>query len=348
VANDSVGSRRGWGRAVVGTLALVMFCGAAQARPVVIKLATLVPQGSIWYTTLLEMGQAWQRASGGKVAVRIYGGGVAGDDGDVVRKMRLGTLNAGLLTSTGFGDVDRSIYALSVPMAFSSYAEFDYVLDKLSPELDRVYEDKGFVVLAWADGGWVHFFAKSPVQTPDDLKKQKLFNWAGDPKSVEMWQAAGFNPIPLPSTEISTALETGLVTAVPTTSQAALLLQWFSHAPYMTDMNWAVLLGGIVVSKATWERIPADLRPALAAAAAEAAKKLTAQTRAEAKTDVEAMAKRGLTVVQVDDTAEAAWRKAVEAAYPKIRGGYVPAAVFDAALKFRDEYRSEAAGKPTR
>ena len=329
-------------------LASVVLAVAVPARGecLVIKMATLVPQGTAWHTTLLELGQAWQKASGGQVTLRVYPGGVAGDDADVVRKMRLGTLDAGLVTSAGLAEVDRAIFALAIPMAYASYAEVDYVLDKLGERLEAIYLDKGFVVLGWADGGWVHFFSRSPVVTPDDLRRQKLFNWAGDPQAVEVWRAAGFNPIPLPATEISTALQTGLVTALPTTAQAALLLQWYTHAPYMTDLNWAVLLGGIVVSKAAWEKVPAELRPSLRSAAQEAAKKLREETRTEANTDVEAMAKRGLTVVHVDATAEAAWRKTVEAAYPRVRGGYVPAEVFDAALRLRDEYRAGKAGKP--
>ena len=155
-------------------------------------------------------------------------------------------------------------------MAYADYEEFDAVLDEISPEdLERIYADKGFVVLAWADGGWVHFFTKSPVRTPDDLKALKLFAWAGDDLAIELWKAAGFNPVPLPATEISTALQTGLSPRCPTSPQAAVLLQWYDQAKYMTDVNWAVLLGGIVVSKSSWEKIPADLRPALAEGGAE-------------------------------------------------------------------------------
>ena len=343
-------TRNGWKR-LVGTAAaaaVVGFAGAARADGIVVKMATLVPQGSVWHTTLLEMGQQWQKASGGRVTVRLYPGGVAGDDGDVVRKMRLGTLDASLLTAAGFGDIDRALYALEVPMMYSSYAELDHVLDKMTPMLAQIYAAKGFVVLAWADAGWVHFFAKSPVRTPDDLKGQKLFNWAGDPQSVEMWRAAGFNPVPLPSTEISTALQTGLVTALPTTVQAALLLQWYSHAPYMTDVNWAVLLGAVVITKAAWERIPADLRPALRAAAEDAGKKLREQTRAQAGPDLDAITRRGLKVVHVDEATAELWRKTAEATYPKVRGGYVPVEAFDAALRFRDEYRRSAGDKATR
>jgi TRAP-type C4-dicarboxylate transport system substrate-binding protein len=315
------------------------------AQNVVIKMATLVPQGSAWYTTLQEMGQQWQTISGGRVTLRLYPGGVAGDDSDVVRKMRLGTLDGGVLTSVGLADVDRSVLALELPMGYADYEEFDAVLDKMSPQLEKIYADKGFVVLSWAEAGWVHFFTKSPVRTPDDLRALKLFAWAGDDYAVELWKSAGFHPVPLPSTEISTALQTGLVSALPTTSQAAVLLQWYTHAKNMTDVNWAVLLGGIVVSRVPWERIPADVRPALLKAAQEAGAKARAQTRGSAVSDVGAMEKRGLTVVRLDAAALEAWQRAAQGAYPALRGKYVPAPAFDEALRLRDEYRKGAAGK---
>ncbi len=317
---------------------------ALLAQPkVTLKMATLVPQGSAWHTALQELAQSWQKLSGGAVTLRLYPGGVAGDDGDVVRKMRLGTLDAGLLATAGMADIDRSVFALAIPMAYRNYEELDAVAEKLSPELERTFAEKGFVVLAWADGGWVHFFTKSPVTTPDDLRGMKLFTWGDDTAAVELWKAAGFNPVPLPATEISTALQTGLVNALPTTPQAAVLLQWFNHAPYMTDVKWAVLLGGIVVTKKAWERVPAEHRPALAAAARDTARTLRDTTRRAAVADIEAMRKRGLTVVHLDPAAEAAWRAAAEAAYPRVREVFVPAAAFDLAMRYRDEVRRAAA-----
>jgi len=336
-------------RTVPTVLLLCLFtalgAAPASAQNIVVKMATLVPQGSEWHTTLLEMADAWKRESGGRVTLRLYPGGVAGDDGDIVRKMRLGTLDAGALTANGLGDIDRSVFALAVPMAYASYEELDYVVERMTPELEAAFEAKGFIVLNWADVGWLYFFTKSEVRTPDDLRRQKLFTWAGDPQGVELWKAAGFNPVPLPSTEISTALQTGLVTAVTTSPQATILLGWHTQARYMTQVNWAVLVGGTVISKATWQRIPAELRPQLLEAARTAGRKISSQTRAAGTRDVDAMVKRGLTVVTLDPATEQLWRRAAEDAYPTIRGSFVPAAAFDRALQLRDQYRAAAGAK---
>ena len=78
-----------------------------------------------------------------------------------------------------------------------------------------------------------------------------------------------------------------------------MLLQWYNQAKYMTDVNWAVLLGAIVVTKAAWERIP-PTSGRRSARPPGRGRKLRAQTREAAARDVEAMTERGLTVVHVD------------------------------------------------
>jgi TRAP-type C4-dicarboxylate transport system substrate-binding protein len=319
----------------------------AQA-PVVVRMATLVPDGSSWYLILKEAADRWKQVSGGRVIVRLFPGGVAGDDPDVVRKMRLGTLNAGLLTSVGVAEIDKSVYAMGVPLMYDSYEEVYWVHEKMRPKLEASLEAKGFVVLNWADGGWVHFFTTKPVAVPDELRKLRLFTWAGDAEAVEVWRSAGFNPVPLPSTEIATALQTGLVEALSSPPQVAVISQFFTHARNMTDLRWQLLQGATIITKATWEKIPADVRPELLKVSQEAGARLQKEIRdAEAK-DVLAMKSRGLTVVPVSAAQRAQWQKLTESLYPRIKGRVVPAEAFDEAMRYRDEYRRQraaAAGK---
>lgn len=331
----------------VFTLLALGATGGAEAQPVLVKMATLVPDGSSWHLILKETADQWNKLSGGRVTVRLFAGGVAGDDPDVVRKMRLGTLQAGVLTSVGVAEIDRSVYALGVPLMFRSYDEVYHVLEKMRPRLEASLEAKGFVVLNWADGGWVHFFAQKPVATPDDLRALKLFTWAGDPKSVEVWRSAGFNPVPLPATEISTALQTGLVNALGCPPQVAVISQYYNHAKNMTDLPWQLLLGATLINKATWERIPADVRPALLEAARTAGARLQAEIRNSGARDVEAMKKRGLNVVAVDEKTRALWQRTAEGLYPRVRGPIVPADAFDEAQRLRDEYRKAAGPSAT-
>jgi TRAP-type C4-dicarboxylate transport system substrate-binding protein len=332
-------STRAGRRAAVALGLSFLYAGPASAQPVLVKMATLVPDGSSWHLILKETADKWRTVSNGTVTVRLYAGGVAGDDPDVVRKMRLGTLNAGVLTSVGVAEIDKSVYALGVPMMYDSYEEVYYVLDKMRPRLEASLESKGFVVLNWADGGWVHFFAQKPVAVPDDLKALKLFSWAGDATSVDLWKSAGFNPIPLPATEIATALQTGLVNALGCPPQVAVIAQYYNYAKNMTALPWQLLLGATVINKTVWDKVPADLKPALLQAARESGTRLRDEIRKTGDRDVEAMRKRGLNVVAVDAKAREQWKKTAESLYPKIRGAVVPADAFDEAMRYRDEYR---------
>lgn len=326
------------------TLAAVLgLAPAAWAGPITVKMATLIPEGSSWHLVLKEMADQWSKLSEGKVRMIIYAGGTQGDDPDLVRKLRLGTLQSALLSSVGVGEIDKAVWALSIPMAYNDYDEMYYVHEKLRPKLEASMQEKGFVVLNWEDAGWGHFFTQKPVRTPDDMRALKLFVWAGDAKSIEIWRSAGFNPVPLPGSELATALKTGLVEAFTSPPQVAVITRSYENARNMTQLNWGVLLGAMVVNKAVWERIPADIRPKLMEASREAGRKLQKEVRESTAADIEAMKKRGLNVVTVDAKTRDLWRAAVEPVYPKMRNEFMPAWAFDEALKHRDEYRKQHA-----
>jgi TRAP-type C4-dicarboxylate transport system substrate-binding protein len=203
-------------------------------------------------------------------------------------------------------------------------------------------EAKGFIVLGWSDAGWAHFFTKSSVRTPDDMKKLKMFVWAGDDQYAELWKQAGFHPVPLPATEIATALQTGLVNAVTINPQGILLLQWYKHVSYMTDFKWAVFLGGIVITKSAWEKIPVEIRPALRRAALKASQRLREFSRQANQSAIETLEKNGVKAVSVDEETLNEWRRQIENVLPQVRGSYVPAEPLDTAMELRDQCRRQA------
>jgi TRAP-type C4-dicarboxylate transport system substrate-binding protein len=312
--------------------------------PLVIRMATFVPAGSSWYQILKETSDKWKTASGGRVSVRLFPGGVAGDDLEVVGKLRQGRLEAAMLTSAGIAEIDRSVHALSIPLLFDSYDEADYVLEKMRPRLEAGLAAKGFVVLHWADGGWMRFFAQTPVTVPDDLKATKLFSLAGDAASLELWRSAGMSPVSLPAGELSDALETSRVTALAAPPQLAVATQYFLHARHMTALRSQLLLGAALITKTAWDKVPADIRPALLEAARADGRRLRDEVRKSEDKDIAEMQRRGLAVVAVDAKARALWQKTAEAFYPRVRGTIVPAEAFDEALRFRDEYRKRPRG----
>ncbi len=287
-----------------------------------VKIGTLAPEASRWVEIILDMGEDWKKASGGKIRLVVFPNGVAGDESVMVRKMRLGQLHAAAITSVGLSDIVPEIAALQMPMMFRSYEELDYVMERIAPRLEKLLADKGFVVLNWGDAGWVHFFAKTPVASLDDLRKQKLFVWAGNSKELDVWKSAGCNPVPLPATEIHTALQSGLITALSTTPLASLSNQWFGSAVHMTDLKWAPLIGATIITKKKWTELGAGLHPALLKASGDAGAKMKREVRTLGDEAVGVMKKReGFTVHAVGVKAAAEFETQARAAWPKIASG---------------------------
>jgi TRAP-type C4-dicarboxylate transport system substrate-binding protein len=317
----------------------------AQAAPTVVKMATLAPEGSSWYRVLEEMGEEWKKASGGAVTLRIYPGGVTGDEDAMIRKMRVGQIQAAAITGIGLAYLDRSFYALHIPMMYASDEEFDYVRDKFAPVLEKHMEEKGFVILNWGDAGWVHFFSKTPVVTPAEAKALKLFMWSGDETLLQLYRKTGFHPVPLSTTDLLPSLQTGMVNGYSSTPLASLAFQWFGLAPNMADLPYAPLTGATVIERKAWEKIPAELRQKLIEASRAAGQRLRVEIRRLNREALAVMVKNGLKVHKVPPDVQAHWRKMVEDVYPQVRGKIMPAESFDAVKRYRDEYRAQRAQK---
>ena len=320
----------------------------AHAQPVVINMGTVAPEGSPWHQILQQMGEQWRRTANGRVKLRIYAGGVHGDEPDMVKRTRIGQLQAVALSGAGLREIEPAAFCLQIPMMIESYEELDYVRDRIAPRLEKMMEAKGYVVLNWGDVGWVYFFTKSPATRLNDIRKMKLFTWAGDNAELELWKAGGFRPVPLAATDILTGLQTGLIDTFDTAPLAALSNQWFGLATYMIDVKWAPLTGATVVSRSTWERIPEAERGELLKTARDSGERLRGDIRKSGDAAVAAMQKRGLKVIEADGPTLADWHKEVEWMYPRFRGKIVPADMFDEVRRLRDEYRTRAATKAGR
>ena len=281
----------------------------------------------------------------GGVKLTIYPDGTLGSEADMVNRLRIGQIQAAMLSVTGLAKIDDSVEALqNMPFLFRSLDEVAYVTAKLRPELDQRFLAKGFVVLFWGDVGWVRFFSKQPIARPDDLKKLKLFTQAGDPRQADLMKRLGFQPVPLEANDILMGLQTGLIAAVPVPPLIALAGQFYGPAPYMLQINYAPLVGGTVITKKAWDAICPDARKALLEAAARAGRQVTAKNHQESDEAVEAMEKRGLKVHTLSSSDSAAWSQLADQVRPQVRGTLVPADMFDKVQQLLADFRASSAG----
>ncbi len=325
-------------------LSLTLFSQSASAQTVTIKLGTLAPDGSNWHNLLKEMGEKWAAASEGKVKLKIYPGGVAGNEGDMIRKLRVGQLQAAAISVVGLHDIETSAQGLACPGLMSDDAEFQYVFEKMIPVLSKRFEAKGFIPLMWSDTGSLLVFEKKPLP-PSQMKGLKMFAWAGDPASVKAWELAGFTPVVISSTDILPSLSTGMIEGFANTPVLAFTARWYEQAPNLISAPWGHLPGAMIITKDAWDKIPADLRPKIAQIAAEIGVKINTEVAKLQSDALTQMKKNGLKVVELSDAEKKLWQEKAEQTWPAVRGGVLTPQDFDEIKKVRDEYRASKGTK---
>lgn len=316
---------------------------SAATRPdILINLGTAAPKDSPWCKILDRTREDWLKISGGKYAMRIYPGGVRGDESGMILKTRIGELQAVGLSGVGLALVEPAVACLQIPMLIDSYQEFDYIRERITPRLEAMLEKRGFVLLQWSDVGWVHFFTKTPARTPDDLRRLKLFTSAGDPEAEKLYKEFGFTVVPLAVTDLLPSLRTNVIQAFDVPPLFALLDQSFGVAKNMLDLKWAPLAGATLVSKRTWDRIPQDTRARMLEAARSASLRARDEVRKMGDDAVAVMREKGLNVVPVDAATRRKWEAETQAAYPKLRGSLIPPDLFDEVVRLHHEFRAKS------
>ena len=319
-------------------LAALVICPARAQH--VVKVATIAPKGSIYHRVLQEMGEAYRTASGPDARFLIYPDSIQGTEADTVRRMRIGQLDASMLTVVGLTEIDPSVAALQyMPMMFRSWDEVDYVREKLRPELEGKLAAKGFTVLIWGEGGWVQFFTKEPIVHPEEFKRAHIFAWSGDRLQPAIMKSLGYQPVPIPIADILPGLETGMLDTVPVAPLWALVGQFDRVTHYMLRVNWVPIVGATVMRSQTLEGMKPQAREALLAASRKATDELRAHRAVQDEDSIRAMQARGLAVRPMTPELEREWRAVAERSWPQVRGTMVPAETFDEVRALLADYR---------
>lgn len=280
---------------------MLMMAVPSMAQQYTIKFATVAPDGSTWMKLLKEFDRAVQKESGGRVRFRTYPGGVQGKEQDVLRKIAIGQLHSGGFTGVGMGEVAPAVRILDAPFLFRSRAEVDHILEKFTPEFEQAFSDGGYVLLGWAEVGFVHVFTNTEIKTPEDLRKLKLWTWEGDPLAQAAFRALNLSPIPLSLENVLSSLQTGLIDAFYTSPYAGLSLQWFTRAKYMVNVPLANAMGGVLLSKKYFDAMPADLQQIVMKNGRMFFRRLTELSRQDNDAAIMEFQKRGIKLLEAKE-----------------------------------------------
>jgi len=283
-------------RLVLLALVLPLTAGAQEYT---IKFATLATEGTTWLNVMKEYDQAVRKESGGRLGFKIYAGGVQGEDKDMMRKVRLGQLQSVGVTGVGIGEISSRLRILDAPFLFNTYDEVDRLHQVMDPEFDKEFTDNGFVLLGWAEVGFVYVLTNQPVKSVADMNGVKMWTWEGDQIAEAAFRALGVNPIPLSVVDVLTSLQTGLINGAYTSPLAALAMQWNTRVKYMLNVPLADASGAVVISKKAYDKLPPDLQDILLRNGRSFMAELTKKSREENAAAIQTMKKNGLQVVDV-------------------------------------------------
>ena len=330
--------RKAGGRLVA--IAAVALACAAPLSALTLKIGTVAPAGSPWDGVLHRLSGQIDKISNGEITTRIYAGGIAGDEPDMIRKMRIGQLQGAALTQLALGQIVPEILALNVPYMIRSDGEFQYVMDKMRPYFVERFRRAGYELLTWFGAGWVHFFARKPLTTPDDLRAMRLGVPSGSDEILGEWKALGFNTVSLPISDILTGLETGSVDAFYSPPSVAAIFQWFLSAAHMSPLKVTPVIVGLLVEERVWKQIPEEMRSRVIAAVGEDERRVIEETERLDPAAIRAMQRSGLTVDPTPPSAVKEWEALGVEGADALIGKLFPKAVYDTVQSYLSEYRA--------
>lgn len=237
-------------------LAIPALPAIAPAEPRLIKLATLAPENNNWLKALRALDLDLRQQTGQELGLKIYPGGVQGDEEVMLRKLQVGQLQALAFGGLGVSQTCPEVLALEIPFTFNNYEEVDFVLDQTRDFYRRAYEAQGLVLLGWMDIGFIHILSQKPIRSATDAQGLKVWRLEGEPITKVLFAKAGMTTVPLTIPDILMGLETNLVEVVYASPSAAIALQWFTRVKYLTTLPINYTPGALLIDKKVFYSLP--------------------------------------------------------------------------------------------
>jgi TRAP-type C4-dicarboxylate transport system substrate-binding protein len=332
-------------------IAILLLCSLQTAfslQAAEIRFAVLAPEGSTWLNLMKKFNEEITKESKGAITFQIFPGGISGDEFDVIRKMRMGKIDSAGFTGVGLGQILPAIRVLELPRLFDSYKEIDYVTNKLKPYFEQEFSKKGYVLLGWAEVGFVNIFSNKDISSLNSLSGLKMWTWEGDPLAKGLFEALGIVPNPMPVTDVYTSLQTGLINSVYVSPLAAIAMQWFTKTKNMNTLKLTNASGAILMSKASFAKLSAHDQDLLKKRTAEFCKKLVDASRRDNEKAYETLKRNNIKFVdftkdditKFDEKSQTVWKAMVGKLYPQ--------SLLDQTLSYRAEFRAGKTAKPTK
>ena len=324
---------------VFAVLLLAVVTGSAWAQT--IKLATIAPEGSAWMVAMRAGADEISQRTGGRVKFKFYGGGVQGNDKQVLRKMRIGQLHGSTFTSSALGDMQKDAVLYGMPMLFDNLEEVQYVRGHMDDRLRELMEQAGYVNFGFAGGGFAHLMSKRPIANLDDMKGLKVWVPEGDRLAYGAAKALGISPVTMPLTDVLTGLQTELLDIIMGPPAGTIVLQWNTGVSHVTELPLAYIFAMLVVEKKYFDRIRPEDQAVVREVMERVYRGFDTQGNEDNEKAYQALLDDGMQPVAPDAGQIPAWRQAIRESNQALAAeGVVSTALLDEVECMVDAFRT--------
>ncbi|RME92159.1 MAG: hypothetical protein D6767_03830, partial [Candidatus Hydrogenedentota bacterium] len=270
----------------------------AAEKKYVIKFGSIAPRGTIWARYFRKMKFDLQKKSKGRIKVKLYLGGIAGDEITMIRKMKNGTLQMVNLTGIGMGMIVPAMRVLEVPLLIKTEKQIDRAVKKLTPPLREKFKKKGFILAGWGEAGWVYLMTKQPFKKVSELRGRKVWMPSGGKLVKESMKELGLIPVPLGIESVLPQLQTNGIDVIYAPPSAAIGFQWYREIKYLYNIPLTNLRNANFVSKKFFKKLPEDLQKLVLQVSEENMHKSIAAVRKENRRALKVLKKKGIVFIE--------------------------------------------------
>ena len=274
-----------------------------------------LPDGSTWTNTIREMAAELEKKTKGAVELKIYPGGIKGDEMDVLRQMQANRLHASGFSGVGMGIILPQVRILEAPLLFKNYAEIDHVKTRLFDQFATQFEEKGYVLLGFAEAGFVYLFSKQRIDSVDRLQQTKMWVWKGDRVAENFLNAFGVQGYPLQLADINTGLETGMIDSFYSPPLASVAFQWYASVRYVLDFPMVNATGALLMNKGTYYGLSPENQEILGRLAKQFSTKLVQLTRNDNAEALLVLSEMGIELIPPTPEQIASFKQSAEKNY---------------------------------
>ena len=237
-----------------------------------IKLAHVVNEQDAFHLAATKFKELTEKYTNGEVKVTIFPNAVLGDERTLLERMKMGIVDAGIITSGPFVNFVPQFGVVDMPFLFRDSEHAYKVLD--GPIGDKLFADlepQGWKGLAWAERGFRNLTNnKRPINKPEDVAGLKI-RLMQNPIYVDSFKALGANAVPMAWTEALTALQQHTIDGQENPLNVIVSFKLYESQKYLAITRHAYAPAPIIMSMMTWKKLTPVQQTAVLKAAREAA-----------------------------------------------------------------------------